>query len=54
MTIEIKQLLIKSSIVQCTDSQYVDLQEERRALKEELLAECRHLIKDILREKEER
>ena len=54
MPIEIKQLLIKSSIVQRTADESLDGYEERSALKEELLTECRHLIRDILREKEER
>jgi len=54
MTIEIKQLLIKSNIVQRTDSQGTNFLEERRVFKEELLIACRYLIMDILREKGER
>ena len=54
MPIEIKQLLIKSNIVQRTETESMDSEEERSALKEELLAECRHLIQDMMREKGER
>lgn len=54
MPIEIKQLLIKSNIVQRTEDEHLDSEEERSALKEELLAECRHLIRDMMREKGER
>ncbi|SEM90511.1 DUF5908 family protein [Nitrosomonas marina] len=54
MPIEIKQLLIKSNIVQRTVDTSQDFDEERNALKEELMVECRHLIQDIMREREER
>ncbi|SES70787.1 hypothetical protein SAMN05216326_10294 [Nitrosomonas marina] len=54
MPIEIKQLLIKSNIVQRTVDEPQDIDEERSALKEELMAECRHLVQDIMREREER
>lgn len=54
MPIEIKQLLIKSNIVQRTGDENLDPDEERTALKQELLAECRHLILDMMREKGER
>ena len=54
MSIEIKQLLIKSNIVQKDECEEVDLLEDRYALKEEVLAECRRLIHDILRESGER
>ena len=55
MSIEIKQLLIKSNIVQRTESEETDdSTEARHAVKEELLAECRRLVLDIMREKEER
>lgn len=54
MPIEIKQLLIRSNIVQRTEDEHVDPEEERNAFKQELLAECRHLILDMMREKGER
>ncbi|MCP5244470.1 MAG: hypothetical protein H6937_00275 [Burkholderiales bacterium] len=54
MSIEIKQLLIKSNIVQRTEAENLDSEEERSVLKEELLAECRNLILDMMREKGER
>ncbi|HQV88618.1 MAG: DUF5908 family protein [Nitrosomonas sp.] len=54
MAIEIKQLLIKSNIVQRTGREDSDASEEYRVLKEEVLAECQRLIVDILRDKEER
>ncbi|WP_172592314.1 DUF5908 family protein [Nitrosomonas supralitoralis] len=54
MTIEIKQLLIKSNIVQRACQEELELSEGRDVLKVEVLAECRRLIVDILQEKEER
>ncbi len=62
MSIEIKQLLIKSNIVQraataTTDSIIAsesETSEEQEAVKEQLLVECRRMILDIMREKEER
>ncbi|MBS0483978.1 MAG: hypothetical protein JSS06_01980 [Proteobacteria bacterium] len=54
MAIEIKQLLIKSNIVQRTGHEDLDLTEEHRLLKEEVLAECRRMIADLLRERGER
>ena len=54
MPIEIKQLLIKSNIIQKVEDDSQGLEEERAALKEELLTECRQLIQDMLREKGER
>lgn len=54
MPIEIKQLLIKSNIVQRAIDDAHDEEAERKALKEEILVECRQLVQAILREKEER
>ncbi|MDE2389796.1 MAG: hypothetical protein KGN35_12095 [Betaproteobacteria bacterium] len=54
MAIEIKQLLIKSNIVQRTGREDLDPAEEHRLLKEEVLAECRRMIADLLQEKGER
>ncbi|MBL8501041.1 MAG: DUF5908 family protein [Nitrosomonas sp.] len=54
MAIEIKQLLIKSNIVQRTGNEDLDLSEEHRLLKEDVLEECRRMIADLLREQGER
>ena len=54
MAIEIKQLLIKSNIVQRTGFEEPDLPEDDHSLKEEVLAECRRMILNLLREREER
>lgn len=54
MPIEIKQLLIKSNIVQRVTQNTQAREEDLSALKEELAAECRSLIQDMLREREER
>lgn len=54
MSIEIKQLMIKSNIVQRSGNEEVDVSEEQSTLKEALLTECRHLIMEIMREKGER
>ena len=54
MPIEIKQLLIKSTIVQRVVEGAQDREEDHSVLKEELAAECRSLIQDMLREREER
>lgn len=54
MSIEIKQLLIKSNIVQKEEKSNSSSLEEQYNQKEELLAECRRLIYEILRERGER
>jgi hypothetical protein len=57
MSIEIKQLHIKSSVVQrAKDGGDDDAEpsEQQAAMKEELLAECKTLILDVLRELQER
>jgi len=55
MSIEIKQLLIKSNIVQRAECGTDESSAEQNAAKEEiLLEECRRMILDIMREKEER
>jgi len=54
MSIEIKQLLIKSNIIQRAESEGTDSSEEQHVVKEELLAECRRLVLEIMREREER
>ncbi len=56
MSIEIKQLHIKSNVVQRADEGKIDAEpsEQMEALKEELLAECKDLIRDTLRDLRER
>ncbi|WMJ07966.1 DUF5908 family protein [Nitrosomonas sp. sh817] len=54
MSIEIKQLLIKSNIVQRTKLEDPELPEEYRELKEDILSECRRMIHDSLQRKEDR
>ncbi|MCB1937301.1 MAG: hypothetical protein KDF59_15325 [Nitrosomonas sp.] len=54
MPIEIKQLLIKSNIVQRVVDDTQDMDTERLALKEEIMTECRDLIEDMLQNREER
>jgi len=57
MSIEIKQLQIKSSVVQrCADGsgEDGDASEQTQSMKEEILAECKSLILDVLSELQER
>jgi hypothetical protein len=56
MSIEIKQLHIKSNVVQRADDSKDDGEpsEEMQAMKQELLAECKDLILDVLRDLRER
>ena len=60
MSIEIKQLLIKSNIVQrayggeSASGSEPESSEEQQEVNEKLLEECRRMILDIMREKEER
>ncbi|ACE84266.1 DUF5908 family protein [Cellvibrio japonicus] len=52
MAIEIKQLLIKSTLVDEQDEQrQKELHTNPEALKDELLAECRRLMAEMLRDK---
>ena len=56
MAIEVKQMLIRSTVVQRHEANIVN-REQSRALdeiKEDILAECRQLIREILREEQER
>lgn len=54
MSIEIKELIIKATIVQRPldkdDDSYVD----KDAIKDEILSECRQLLQALLRERRER
>ena len=56
MTIEVKQLLIKSNVVQRETSEYSDddLSPELEKLKEEILAECKMMLIDLLNDNSER
>lgn len=54
MSIEIKQLLIKSNIIQRTKQEDSELPEEYRELKEDILSECRRMIHDSLQRMEDR
>jgi hypothetical protein len=56
MTIEVKQLLVKSTVLQKCDSgeQQTDLLNDFEELKHEIMNECRQLILKTLREKTER
>jgi len=56
MTIEVKQLLIKSNVVQRETSEYSDdnLPSSLDKLKEEIISECKMMLIDLLNEKGER
>ncbi len=56
MTIEIRELLIKSSVTEQdgTGSDNVSSSEDVQQIKQELLEQCRQMILDLLAEREER
>ncbi len=57
MTIEIKQMLIKSTVRQMSDDKketVSDTCSDLEDIKEEILAECRQLIVELLRDERER
>lgn len=56
MTIEVRQMVIKSSVLQRTDEESAGEQEAPNveALKEEIRAECRRLFQEWVREQKER
>ncbi|MFZ6765838.1 DUF5908 family protein [Undibacterium sp. Di26W] len=54
MSIEIKQLLIKSTIVQREARETEINLQEKQVLKDEILVECKQLIASLLRERGER
>ena len=55
MAIEIKQLIIKSNVLQQHEEQAARLPaEDLRVLKQEVLNECRRLITELLRRRGER
>ncbi len=56
MAIEVKQLTIRSSVRQDADAGDAEHGPEidYQALKEEILAECRRVVAEVLRERQER
>ncbi len=54
MTIEVKQMLIKSNVLQKCGNEVESGGRGNEALKEEILEECRELIIEMLREEKER
>ncbi|HEY8023231.1 MAG TPA: DUF5908 family protein [Burkholderiaceae bacterium] len=54
MSIEIKQLLVKSNIVQKCEDEGDDKAAEQAALTKSLLEQCRSLILEIMNENRER
>ena len=56
MTIEVKQLLIKSSVSQrqCAENLVTDPERDPEEMKSEILEECRQLFIELLREQRER
>jgi len=54
MSIEIKQLLVRSNIVQKRDEGSGDMAAEQAALAKKLLEQCRSLILEMMNENRER
>ena len=54
MSIEIKQLLVKSNIVQKCDDEGNDKASEQATLTKSLLEQCRGLILELMNENRER
>ncbi|WP_448874596.1 DUF5908 family protein [Desulfobulbus propionicus] len=59
MSIEIRQLLIKSTIDETEQGQgqtvlYSNLEQDRQMLKNEILAACRDLVTELLQRQKER
>lgn len=55
MSIEIRQLLIKSNVVQrCATGEEGDAEEQRAEMHEDILAQCREMVLDILNQRGER
>lgn len=59
MTIEVKQLLVKSTVLEdgqkhTSDSGMDEVLEVVQSMREEILAECKDLLREILREERER
>lgn len=50
MSIEIRQLVIKSNVVQSSAPEHAgtDTPEQQAALKEEILAECKRMVSELL------
>ena len=54
MAIEIRELIIKTTIMDHPMSETEEIGFEKQAIKDEVLAECRQLILQLLRERGER
>lgn len=56
MTIEVRQLQIKSSVLQkeSTETRGSDPSHDLEELKEDILLECRQMLMEMLRQKQER
>lgn len=56
MTIEVRQMLIKSSVLQKAEEERAGDQSSPslEAIKEDILTECRQLVVDLLRDRQER
>lgn len=54
MAIEIKELIIKTNMVQSPNDEHDLRVLDKQALKDELLAACRQLVQAMLRERRER
>ncbi len=56
MTIEVKQMLIKSTVLQRKDTEETggSSSQDMAEMKEDILEECKQLIIDMLREEKER
>jgi len=54
MTIEIKELIIKTTIINRPVDQNDEADFDKQLMKEEILSECRKLVQNLLRERRER
>lgn len=54
MSIEIRELVIKTTIVERAAGEHASAEPAAPALKEEILAACRQMILNLLRERGER
>jgi hypothetical protein len=54
MSIEIRELVIKTTIVERTPGETVETPPTAPALKEDILSACRQLVLNLLRERGER
>jgi hypothetical protein len=54
MAIEIKELIIKTTIINRPVDKDDDGEFDKQLMKEEILSECRKLVQNLLRERRER